>query len=211
MKNNLNLFHPFLIGLYSVLALIAINISQIDPASTIRPLVVAMLAAGLFYLIISRIVHDKHKAALVTSWLLVMVFSYGHVYEALETSTGWIIQLGRHRILIFIWIGISTLGTWLIVRKLKQGKELNSIVSVFALTIIALALIQTASYQIGLFQLESTRNENLISQSTNGKEKNGENPDVYYIILDGYSRDDVLKLDGFDNSEFVQGLRDRGF
>jgi hypothetical protein len=215
MKNNLNLFHPFLIGLYSVLALIAINISQIDPASAIRPLVAAILATGLFYLIISRIIHDKHKAALVTSWLLVMVFSYGHVYEALESNAGWINQFGRHRILILIWIGISALGTWLILRKLKQGYELNSIVSVFALAIIVIALIQTAGYKIGLFQLERTRNENLISQSTSGKEETGkmigETPDVYYIILDGYSRDDVLKLDGFDNSEFIQGLRDRGF
>jgi hypothetical protein len=37
-------------------------------------------------------------------------------------------------------------------------------------------------------------------------------PDVYYIILDGYGRADVLKnVYGFDNSEFIRQLKDRGF
>jgi len=37
-------------------------------------------------------------------------------------------------------------------------------------------------------------------------------PDVYYIVLDGYARADVLKREyGFDNSEFLDGLRQRGF
>jgi hypothetical protein len=37
-------------------------------------------------------------------------------------------------------------------------------------------------------------------------------PDIYYIILDGYGRKDVLEeLYGFDNSEFLTALMDRGF
>ncbi len=37
-------------------------------------------------------------------------------------------------------------------------------------------------------------------------------PDIYYIILDGYARSDVLSsLYGFDNSEFINFLTDNGF
>ncbi len=37
-------------------------------------------------------------------------------------------------------------------------------------------------------------------------------PDIYYIILDGYGRGDMLKeLHGFDNSQFLLQLEDRGF
>jgi hypothetical protein len=37
-------------------------------------------------------------------------------------------------------------------------------------------------------------------------------PDIYYIVVDGYERADVLEdLYGFDNSEFIAGLRRRGF
>jgi hypothetical protein len=39
-----------------------------------------------------------------------------------------------------------------------------------------------------------------------------EKPDVYYIILDGYARADVLNtLYGYDNSEFINALEQRGF
>lgn len=215
MIKNPTLLHPFLISLYSVLGLIAVNISQVDLVSTIRVILLVVFAAGLFYLIINRTVDDKYQAALVTSWLLVMFFSYGHVYEALESSSGWTNQIGRHRVLILIWIGISALGTWLILKRLKPGNELNRIVSVIALIMIGVSQIQTVSYQVGLFQLVRTTNENQFSQFTNGPEEIGkplkDPPDVYYIILDGYSRDDVLKLEGFNNSEFIRSLSDRGF
>jgi hypothetical protein len=37
-------------------------------------------------------------------------------------------------------------------------------------------------------------------------------PDIYYIIPDGYARADLLReVYGFDNSEFIEGLRQRGF
>ena len=37
-------------------------------------------------------------------------------------------------------------------------------------------------------------------------------PDIYYIILDGYGRSDVLKNEyGYDNSDFLNALRDLGF
>jgi hypothetical protein len=40
----------------------------------------------------------------------------------------------------------------------------------------------------------------------------GYNPDIYYIIVDGYARADVLReYYEFDNSEFLNGLEKRGF
>ena len=41
---------------------------------------------------------------------------------------------------------------------------------------------------------------------------NGQAPDIYYIILDGYGRSDILKNEyGYDNSDFLNKLRDIGF
>jgi hypothetical protein len=37
------------------------------------------------------------------------------------------------------------------------------------------------------------------------------NPDIYYIILDAYNRADNLLLLGFDNSQFLDSLREMGF
>jgi hypothetical protein len=41
---------------------------------------------------------------------------------------------------------------------------------------------------------------------------NADRPDVYYIILDAYGREDVLRsAAGYDNSTFLNALRQRGF
>ncbi len=41
---------------------------------------------------------------------------------------------------------------------------------------------------------------------------NNQPPDIYYIILDGYGRSDILKNEyDYDNSDFLNGLRDLGF
>ncbi len=43
-------------------------------------------------------------------------------------------------------------------------------------------------------------------------QSNAKNPDIYYIVLDGYARSDVLKdLYGYDNSSFTNYLREKGF
>ena len=40
----------------------------------------------------------------------------------------------------------------------------------------------------------------------------GRRPDIYYIILDGYARSDVMsKLFGFDNEPFLKRLEQKGF
>jgi hypothetical protein len=40
----------------------------------------------------------------------------------------------------------------------------------------------------------------------------GEKPDIYYIILDAYAREDMLaELFGYDNSDFIQSLEKMGF
>jgi len=41
---------------------------------------------------------------------------------------------------------------------------------------------------------------------------NPSSPDIYYIILDAYTRSDVMKdKDGYDNSAFINSLKDMGF
>ncbi|MEZ6091020.1 MAG: hypothetical protein R3C05_23965 [Pirellulaceae bacterium] len=39
-----------------------------------------------------------------------------------------------------------------------------------------------------------------------------QSPDIYYIILDGYARQDLMReIYNFDNDQFIRGLKDRNF
>lgn len=62
------------------------------------------------------------------------------------------------------------------------------------------------SYYSNYMDLINSKNPVVLSQSANAK------PDIYYIVLDGYGRTDVLQeLYGYNNSKFVNYLKHRGF
>jgi hypothetical protein len=59
----------------------------------------------------------------------------------------------------------------------------------------------------GDFQLDEP-----VSVSTDGSLSENQKPDIYYLILDAYTRQDTLKaLYDYDNSEFIQELTELGF
>jgi hypothetical protein len=57
------------------------------------------------------------------------------------------------------------------------------------------------------YSLDNARNYSLSTLSSPP-----DKPDIYYIVLDGYVRSDILQeMFGFDNSEFIKDLREKGF
>jgi hypothetical protein len=72
---------------------------------------------------------------------------------------------------------------------------------------------------IPLYQLISHPFQSIISESSSKKnmqmlalQADGNKPDIYYIILDGYGRSDILKnIYEYDNSDFLNSLKELGF
>ena len=75
---------------------------------------------------------------------------------------------------------------------------------------IYLVIYPAATIAWNAFEQQSA-NRNILT-STPHIAVNADQPDIYYIILDAYGREDVLlnKL-GYDNSEFLSALAQRGF
>lgn len=74
-------------------------------------------------------------------------------------------------------------------------------------------------YNIAIFQIQSGGSVEIKHASPweeavrlDAHSINNSLPDIYYIIVDGYGRSDLLKeLFEYDNSTFLQFLSDRGF
>ena len=94
----------------------------------------------------------------------------------------------------------------------SSAERLTGACNFAAVTLAAILLVRT-----GIGALAATQpadRSRSWSASTAGKQVSvlGYNPDIYYIIVDGYARADVLRKHyGFDNSEFLGGLEQRGF
>ena len=193
-------------GVYPVLALLAYNIEEINAGSAIRSLLVAFIFSVVLYLISRWLLKDWHKAGLVTSLTLIFFFSYGHIYKLAETMNASL-PFGRHRFLIPIFLVIWGFLVWLIIR---QKRDLSGATRIFNL--VAAITILFPLFTLSKFAFETITSSTPAVENQVNAQYAGPKPDIYYLILDGYSRADALaEMYDYDNSQFIQKLESLGF
>ena len=201
--------HPFLLAVYPILALLAFNISEVDFSFGFRALLLSIIMAGLLVLVFYWLFRDWRRTALISTVILVLFYSYGHVYILLKGVTVNELYLFRHRTLVPIWFGLAALMVWWASRKSINIKSATYTLNIVGLFLLILPLVQVTSFfiQSRVSQADAEKNATALNLKTANK-----SPDIYYIILDGYGRADVLKNEyGYDNLDFLNTLRDLGF
>lgn len=213
MKKHHLILHPFLLAVYPALSLLAFNIDEITPQKALRPLVVSLLSSIVLVLVIRLITRDWHRAGLLGSLFIVPFFSYGHIYQLSKGVTVAGFMLGRHRYLVSLWVLLLGAGIWWIKYRLRDPYRITNYLNIVAA--IALAL---PTYNILVFLARPAANfrPDQIPQAQGSQAVHyatgDQLPDIYYIILDGYARADVLlEVFGYDNSEFLDFLTEKGF
>ena len=202
-------FHTVLMSLMPILLLYQANVHEIPPEDIVIPLIFSITVIGIAWIIL-RYFLGTTKSALMLSLLvfLTVIFCYTRLFFA-EGDNESLQVFGQNLILgpMFLAAGIF-LVIYIIRRKISKG--INSVVNVMSVVLVFFVIFQAMLYYSSedidgspLFALV----ELPIFQS-NVTEK----PDVYLILLDAYSGDTTLKIDyGFDNSEFKNKLKERGF
>lgn len=209
MKKSL-VYHPFLFAIYPVLFLFANNIGQVRLTEIIKPLIIVLLITSLLFALFKLLLKDVHKAGFEVALLLLLTFTYGQVNNLLS-DVGLITNDPRP--LLALWAVFFILGVWGIWRLLKRGDAITRILNVVSLILLIFPIIQIVQFvttspitdplheEIGI-DLDIYSN---LSDNTNP-------PDIYYIVLDAYAREDVLnEVYNYDNSDFLDFLSKNGF
>lgn len=213
MKNQAR-YYPVLLGIYSALGLVSSNIDQMRLKEGVRSIVIAVLFSLLVYLLFSWRIRDKEKASLLSALFLLFFFAYGHLYDALEGLKIAGVVLGRHRYLFPAWLLVSAaLGWWVYKRSWKLGTT-TRFFGLVSIILLVLPIIHIGSYEWGRYRTmqepDSQAGQSSPQQKLPGSA--GYLPDIYYIILDGYPRQDALsKYMDFDNQYFIEQLEGLGF
>ena len=197
--------HPFLFSVYFIFRLYAVNIHGVPFLNFVRPVLVSVLVTGAFNLLFYLIVRSRDTAAFITSALLFMFYSYDLVRRLLIPRIFFIDSLSfaliwtLSALALIVWIG------WR--RKAIQDKNILAGANLIAIILLLFPAMQALRYSVVKNLPFYPKVNHIVDTSAPSSP-----PDVYYIILDSYSRADVL-LDNyeFDNSEFIQSLRDLGF
>jgi hypothetical protein len=198
-----------LFAVYPVLAMLAHNNGEVLITDTLRALLLSILGALLMVVVLHLLVKDWAKASLITIGLLVLFFAYGQVYDLVRERNILPMILGKHKFLFPIWCLIMGVWVWWVIKKLKKTGELIRYFNVLGIILVLLPLYSIISYQI---QDASSQVGTSTLNNTAQAMTSGEKPDIYYIVLDGYGRSNILKeLYNYDNSAFIDYLKGKGF
>ena len=199
-------WYPIALSAYPVLALLAANAGQVGPDAAVRPLLVSMLFGGALFFVLWLFFRRVHKAAFLAALWLALFFSYGHIYIYLDEkypdanyttwlSAGWILLL----ILALVWATRPKLTF------ASAAPTLNTV----AVTLLVMSLWQVIpDVQPRTAHALALTNAPIATDLVRPERP----PDVYFFLLDSYGRADLLEeAYGFDNSEFLNALEQRGF
>jgi len=199
-------WYPVAISAYPVIALLAANSGQVDATAAIRPLIISVFFGVLLFFITWLFFRQIHRAAFLTTLFLVLFFSYGHLYIAIDKQwpdANYAIWLAVGWVILFIFFIF-----WV------TRPKLTFISSAATLNTVALALLFMSLTQVNygggggevhrLGVKDAPVQEDLVLPQ--------DPPDVYFFLLDSYGRSDLLKSAyGFDNSSFDNALKERDF
>jgi hypothetical protein len=194
------------ISAYPALALLNANTGEVQPSAVIRPLLASIMFGGLLYFVLWLFFRKPHKAAFLTTLWLALFFTFGHAYIYIDEKFP---AANYESWLILGWGILFALTLFWITRP-----KLTFISFASGLNTVALALLIMSVWQVsftgGPRSAHALGADNAPIQPDLAAPANP--PDVYYIILDSYGRKDVLQSAyGYDNTEFLNALKERGF
>ena len=198
--------------MFSVMSLLANNIHEVNPSVSIRSFIIIGILSIVIMLFMKVLFKDWHKAAIASSLIIFMLMSYGHIYDALRSIPQVGLEISRHRFLLPVYIVIMITGFWWIRKKVEDASRFT-----YGLNIASVVLIIIPSFQIGQYILGTDQSADVsavltLESQVLSMDEDEIPPDIYYIILDTYTRGDALQRElQFDNSYFLDELRRRGF
>ncbi len=205
-------FHPLLLAIYPTLALYTYNIEEVPGATIWRPLLFSFTGAILLYAILRLILRDWYRAAFLSSFILLVFISYGRIYDFLKTTPLGIMNVVRHRYLVVVFCILVAFISFLVFRKIRDWKPITGIINVISIVMVLLPGIQIGWHQIHSSSTDLAGEKWTPSTSLVSNTQLKSTPDIYYIILDSYTRADILKEElDFDNSGFIEQLEEVGF
>jgi hypothetical protein len=195
-----------LTGVFPLIALWKANLGQIPSSVILTPMLFTLLFVLVCYGIWLLISRSFEKAALLSALLNVFVFSFGHVFNFIGQMTILGVSIGFIKLLVVYLIALIILMT--LVFRVKHFSN-----TVFLSANLAFGLLIFINIvPIVSFYFQTQKISTNLTSSAQVATTKADRPDIYYIVLDSYARDDILKnLIGYDNSAFLEALRSRGF
>ena len=214
--------HPFLVGIFPILIIYSQNIGRVEIGELFLPVIIIVgLTIGLYYFL-KLILKNENKSAIIVTLILIMLFSYGHIYYLLSDVMIDEFDIGQNRYLIPAFGLVLGISIFFIIRARRVFDNATSILNVISIVFIIVAISNVALVGAEITSCDKCSNQEFFYEARDFSDyfeshefsisENQELPDVYYLILDEYARNDALiEYHNFSNHELTEFLEKKGF
>jgi len=214
--------HPFLVAIFPTLIIYSQNIGRVEIEEIILPIILIVGSAIGLYYFWKLILKNENKSAIIVTLIIIVLFSYGHVYYLLNDVTIDGFDIGRNSYLIPAFGLLLGIGIFFTIKTKTVLNNATSILNVISIVFVLVAIGNVLLVTTEIVSCDKCTIQELfyeeIDFSSNFEQhkfsifENQKIPDVYYLILDEYARSDaLLDYHEFDNSEFINFLESKGF
>lgn len=199
------ILHPFLIAIFPIIYLYSQTINEVPPQQMVLPLILMLVITTVLVFTVKFIFKDWKKSALIVSLILILFILYSPVFAHFNGPASDDPGIGRHRYLVPIFTIPLIIISYLILRTKIKLNNITIILNTVAISLIIISTVNIGDY---ILQPKNDDNANNIEMTSDKNSK----PDIYFILLDAYSGEKVLKkYYNFDNHDFINSLREKGF
>ncbi|MHB9107909.1 MAG: sulfatase-like hydrolase/transferase [Armatimonadota bacterium] len=204
-------WHPLLFAVFPILTLFNVNIAEVAPGEVMRPLLLMLAAAAAFWGVLALLLRNAHKAALFATLTLLFFFLYGNIRGLLRHSASPLLaDCGRDdAFLLRPLLGILLLAFILILRTKHSLRGWTGPLNAAGAFLVIWPLLGIGKTLIPrLFQSHAVPAPAAAAKAIPQEEL----PNIYYVILDGYAREDTLqRVFSYNNRPFLSHLEQQGF
>ncbi|MDE2870005.1 MAG: hypothetical protein OXR64_09265 [Chloroflexota bacterium] len=203
-------WYPWLAATAPILHFVTANSLHFSAVESVVPLAATLAVVTCGMVSLRLALKDWHRSAAVSAVIIVVVFGYGHAKDAIDSGIDDRIFFGGAVVLAAVaCLLISRLGS----RAGRWNHFLNLMTVVLLAFPTAGLLADVAQARLQDRPQGTVALEDLKAHLTQPRLlAGGQRPDIYYIILDSYARNDALvELFSFDNADFLRELETRGF
>jgi len=205
------LLYPLFLAAYPITFWYSENVGEAILSHVWVTAFAVLAITALLTAILQILIRDNVKTATLVGILLVAFFSFGRIrqllFYKLEVSISGI-PIAQEQTLAIIFLCTVFITTVIV---LRYGKGLQNIIDIISLVAILMVAINIISAANANTKISVNHSSELSVQTIDGLDRS-RLPDIYYIILDSYGREDVLRKNfSFDNKYFIDNLIDRGF
>lgn len=216
--------HPFLFGMYAVFFLWAQNVAKVRTADVALPLVAVIAGTAVVFVATSLILRSPWRGAAVSTILAFLFFSYGHIVGSSTNQAQEAAKAPENQaVWLTVWAVVAIGAFVLLAVKRPEARRLAFFVNVVVGVLLLMTVATIGSQKLSARRAAAVPADPASSPAAAPRPGTADRPDpgrpaeapkrdIYFILLDRYPGQESLKQNyGYDNSYFIDGLRERGF